>query len=327
MRTKENPKVSVIMNCLNGEKYLREAIDSVYNQTYKDWEIVFWNNASTDESGKIARSYDKRLKYFKEGETIPLGAARNKAIENSQGEFIAFLDSDDLWMPEKLEKQVNLMKENKEIVVCYSDGYYLIDTNRTKIKFSDSIFSRYHKGDVFNKLICRNFINWQSVLINTKLAGQNIYFNSAFNYSEDYDLLLRLSLLGKFDYICEPLIYYRKHKGNISRDLQKSLKETRLIFDLYEIRIEEYNINMKNVIGSLYGSMVLNLSRQGRKAEANEQAHYLLEYNSSVNIIIYLLLKLRLDFLFHHKNMNIIRKLGIFFLKLPRRLFSAIPWH
>ena len=74
-------KVSIVMNCLNGEKYLRESIDSVYGQTYKNWEIIFWDNNSTDKSAEIANSYDSRLRYFKGELTISLGAARNKALE------------------------------------------------------------------------------------------------------------------------------------------------------------------------------------------------------------------------------------------------------
>jgi len=103
MHPGENPKVSVIMNCYNGEKYLKEAIDSVYAQTYPDWEIVFWNNASTDRSAEIARGYDMRLRYFEEEEKIPLGAARNRALEQTRCNFVAFLDWDDLCMPGKLD--------------------------------------------------------------------------------------------------------------------------------------------------------------------------------------------------------------------------------
>ena len=83
MNKNNQPLVCVIMNCYNGEKYLREAIDSVYAQSYKNWEIIFWDNLSTDSSAKIAKSYDSKLRYFVGQETIPLGAARNKALSKS----------------------------------------------------------------------------------------------------------------------------------------------------------------------------------------------------------------------------------------------------
>ena len=109
MENKYQPLVSVIMNCYNGEKYLREAIDSVYAQTYKNWEIIFWDNASTDTSAEITNTYDSKLRYFKGEKTIALGAARNKALEKCSGEYISFLDVDDMWIEEKLELQVQKM--------------------------------------------------------------------------------------------------------------------------------------------------------------------------------------------------------------------------
>ena len=80
INTKGQTCVSVIMNCYNGEKYLNSAIDSIYNQTYLDWEIIFWDNASKDKSSSIALSYDSKLKYFKSKKTLSLGKARNKAL-------------------------------------------------------------------------------------------------------------------------------------------------------------------------------------------------------------------------------------------------------
>ena len=106
MPIQKTPLVSVIMNCLNGEQYLREAIDSVYAQTYDNWEIIFWDNASYDGTKKIAKSYDSKLKYFKSEVTSILGAARVLAVEKAKGEYFAFLDCDDIWYKEKLDKQM-----------------------------------------------------------------------------------------------------------------------------------------------------------------------------------------------------------------------------
>ena len=100
-----SPLVSVVMNCYNGEKFLKEALDSVYSQTYQNWEIIFWDNCSTDNSRCIAGSFDLRLKYYKSSEIINLGAARKSAVEKCSGVFIAFLDVDDKWFSKKLEIQ------------------------------------------------------------------------------------------------------------------------------------------------------------------------------------------------------------------------------
>jgi len=93
------------MNAFNGEKYLREALDSVLKQSYANWELIFWDNQSTDKSSEIFLSYDDdRLKYFYAPSHTPLYEARNYAVEKSEGEFLAFLDVDDWWLPTKLEQ-------------------------------------------------------------------------------------------------------------------------------------------------------------------------------------------------------------------------------
>ena len=105
------PVVSVIMNCYNGERYLQEAIDSVYTQTFSDWEIILWDDASKDRTAEIAKSYDEKLRYFKGEKATALGQARNWAIDKARGEFIAFLDQDDVWLCDKLSKQIPIFED------------------------------------------------------------------------------------------------------------------------------------------------------------------------------------------------------------------------
>src|SRR3990167_1275331 len=128
------PLVSIVMNCYNSEKYLREAIDSIFAQTYQHWEIIFWDNASVDASAEIAKSYDDRLHYYRGTETVPLYAARNKALEKCNGEFIAFLDCDDLWLPRKLEKQIPLFSDQL-VALVYSDSLFMAENGLRKKNF------------------------------------------------------------------------------------------------------------------------------------------------------------------------------------------------
>ena len=114
----EKPLVSVIINCYNGEKYLREAIDSVIAQTYENWELVFWDNQSTDSTCSIVESYkDPRIHYFYAPKHTPLGEARNLAVEKANGEYINFLDADDVWSANKLAEQVKLIDPVKVGVI------------------------------------------------------------------------------------------------------------------------------------------------------------------------------------------------------------------
>ena len=100
-----NPLISVIMNCHNGEKFLRQSIESVISQSYKNWELIFWDNKSNDNSANIFKSYDdNRLKYFYNSSKTTLYKARNLSIQKAQGEFLTFLDTDDFWSYKRLEK-------------------------------------------------------------------------------------------------------------------------------------------------------------------------------------------------------------------------------
>ena len=146
MENKVQPLVSILMNCYNGEKYLREAIDSVYAQTYENWEIIFWDNASTDNSEKIAQSYGSKLRYFKGSKTITLGAARNKAIEQCNGDLIAFLDVDDFWLPNKLMAQIRMF-------INYDDvGIVIGNVIERRVNYGDKI--KYSK----NEKVCHSII-------------------------------------------------------------------------------------------------------------------------------------------------------------------------
>ncbi|MBD5641846.1 MAG: glycosyltransferase family 2 protein, partial [Desulfovibrio sp.] len=110
MSKSRRPKFSVIMNCLDCERYLPAALASLKAQSCQDFEIIFWDNGSRDESAAIALDYGPRLRYFRSEETVPLGQARNLAISKAEGEYVAFLDCDDLWRPGKLEKQLALLE-------------------------------------------------------------------------------------------------------------------------------------------------------------------------------------------------------------------------
>ena len=122
--------VSIVMPNYNGGKYLKETIDSVLSQTFDNWELLFVDDCSTDNSLEIVRSYaDERIRIFQNETNRGAAVSRNRAIEAANGRWIAFLDSDDLWLPEKLEKQVAFMKD-KEIVFSFTD-YKVLKKNQT----------------------------------------------------------------------------------------------------------------------------------------------------------------------------------------------------
>lgn len=204
--TSWNPLVSVIINCYNGETYLHEAIDSVFSQTYKNWEIIFWDNASTDGSAAIAKGYGEKVKYFHGNKNIPLGAARNQAMKQVHGELVGFLDCDDIWLSTKLEKQVQAMAPG--YALCYG-GVILIDRYGNMI--GKEIPKQKH-GQIFKKLLLQFDINLPTAMIRkAALDASMLSFDCNIRASEEYCLFMQFSI--NYDYICmeETLAKYRIH--------------------------------------------------------------------------------------------------------------------
>ena len=130
----ENPLVSVIINCHNGEKFLKNCIKSVLNQSYRNFEIIFWDNRSTDNSYKIAKSFkDKRIKIYKSKKFFKLYKSRNLAVEKCSGKYITFLDTDDLLLKSKIKDQVKKIKKNKSFKMVYSNYFVLLNKKKIDI--------------------------------------------------------------------------------------------------------------------------------------------------------------------------------------------------
>ena len=221
---KKNSLVSVILNCYNGEQYLRDALNSVISQTYKNWELIFWDNKSTDNSKKIFETYKKEnFKYFCSNEHTSLYAARNLAKQKCQGEFIAFIDADDTWEESKLEKQINLFN-NKLVGVVYGNLWiYNQKLKKKKILSKEKLL----KGKIFNKIFSNYNIGIITAMIRKKvLIDNNINFMNNLNHIGDFDLFIKLSKVCEFDSIQEPVATYRIHGNNLSlRNIDKEIHE------------------------------------------------------------------------------------------------------
>ena len=128
---KKFPLVSIIVNCFNGEKFLSQSIKTIFDQTYTNWEIIFWDNKSSDKSREIIKSFkDRRIKYFYSKKYNTLYKSRNLAIKKTKGDYICFLDTDDLWNKKKIKDQLKIMKK-KNCDILYSN--YLIKNESKKI--------------------------------------------------------------------------------------------------------------------------------------------------------------------------------------------------
>ena len=209
----KNPIVSVIIPVYNGERYLAETIESVIAQTELNWELIAVNDGSTDSSLTILEEYAKKIPHRIKVITVENGGvsrARNTAVAAARGIYVAFLDQDDLWAPQKLQRQVEMFSRDKNLGISFTNET-LIDENGTVIHENVLKFSRDNRGNVFDHLIFDNFIPISSVMLMKKLFVKIGGFNPCFSLAEDFDFLLKVTQESSVDYIDEPLLLYREH--------------------------------------------------------------------------------------------------------------------
>jgi len=235
-------KISVIVNCHNGEKYLEKCIKSILNQKFKNFEIIFFDNASSDDSKKILNSFkDKRIKYFYSDIKFSLYKARNEAIKHSLGKFIAFLDVDDWWEDNYLSNMENYF-ENQKYDYFYTNTLIYNEKRDTFVKYKK--FS-LPDGIIYPFLAKDYFIIISGLVIKKEILQKEMYFNESYNIIGDYDLLMRISKYANAKSFSIPLINYRVHKKNFSK-----LNE-RMFYDEYkqwfnkqsEMNDENFEIN------------------------------------------------------------------------------------
>lgn len=211
----DNPLVSVMMNCRNGKTYLREALDSLYAQSYKNWEIVFWDNASSDGSADIAKSYGSKLRYFKSDQYLTLGRARNMALAEVRGRYLTFLDSDDKSLPDKLEKQVGVLENRRDIDFVYGNYFRLIMPDTGALV--RALKGRQPEEDVFGDFLCNYPVYLQTVMLRMDtVRNLNAKFDERLELSEEFDFFMRILFKSKALYIDEPLAIYRFHRDMAS---------------------------------------------------------------------------------------------------------------
>jgi teichuronic acid biosynthesis glycosyltransferase TuaG len=219
--------VSIIMPAYNSEKYIGESIDSVLLQTYKNWELIIVDDGSVDNTRKIVTQYaqnDRRINYYFQSNQKQ-GKARNTGINKSKGELIAFLDSDDLWAPEKLEIQVEYLK-NSQSDLLFSNGYIYTHNSNNIIGSFENLTGSYQGQDAIELFLEHNRIPILSVLtyriVLEKVGG--FEENKQIQNVEDYHLWLKLLIAGfSFYGIPDKLVFYRQHDSqSTSKDAMSS---------------------------------------------------------------------------------------------------------
>jgi glycosyltransferase involved in cell wall biosynthesis len=213
------PLVSVIIPAFNAAKYVQDCITSVLQQTFSDFEILVIDDASSDQTVMLLEQMqDPRLNIISLSENGGVSAARNEGIALAKGEFITFLDADDLWSPDKLALQVQALLDNPKAGVAYSWTYYLDDKTGLKHCIKPRV-----QGSVHRKLLQKNFIGsiGSNILVRAvaieKLGG----FDATLSYAEDWEFCLRLATQWEFVVVPQPQVTYRQYSGSSSSKFQE----------------------------------------------------------------------------------------------------------
>lgn len=234
------PRVSIIIPSYNRAEFIPATLDSILVQTYKDFEIIFVDDGSTDSTAEILNQYsqrDSRIQYIKQNNS-ERAVARTRGMKAARGDYLALVDSDDIWYPEKLAKQVVILENDSSCVLCYAAvgridlaGKHLPSALRQRQGAS---------GLVYFDLLMRNFIPSVTPLFRREAFEQVAEQRTEFIPYEDWDFWLRLSLLGKFFHIQEPLGDYRLHPG-------QSVKNTKAEhIQKVTLGVLEANTNIEN---------------------------------------------------------------------------------
>lgn len=237
--TMNKPTVSVVITCFNYGKYLNGCLTSVLSQTFKDIEIIVVNDGSTDNTDDVMKDFEHvaNLRYIVQNNAGQANA-KNTGIKHAKGEFIAFLDADDLWCDEKLEKQMKCF-QNSGVGVVYCRARYLDERNEEFTYEMTSPYLQPRRGSVTRWLVFDNFVQFSSTIVRKECLDRFGVFDESLKMGIDWHLWLRISVAYEFDYVDEWLLFYRMgHSGQMSKNVEERQRcSDRIIADFIQSHV------------------------------------------------------------------------------------------
>lgn len=285
------PLVSVIMPVYNSELYLKEAIESIVNQTYENFELIIIDDGSSDNSVSIVKSINsEKIKLVINEKNLGVSATRNKGLNLAKGEYIALMDSDDISLPKRLEIQVNFLETNLDygLISSYYEsfrvGFFGIKKRVRKLPLND----KQIKVNLlfFNVICCPSAMIRKNVIIKN-----NLFFDEKLRMSEDFDLWKKISKVSKIANIGEVLLRYRKHPNNTIKNrinLDKSFlivaQRTFDDFDMNILKLFDEKFKLKDISNFIFITKYLENILEKNQTEKEYDSVYLEE---SCSVFIY----------------------------------------
>jgi glycosyltransferase involved in cell wall biosynthesis len=221
-----SPVVSVLIPVYNGTDYLREAIDSVLAQTFTDYELLVIDDGSTDGTWQLIQSYGERVRGFRKPNG-GVASALNLGLGEMRGKWFTWLSHDDLWLPEKLEKQVAFLEANPQFKACYTD-YFEIDTKGNILQEVETPW--YPRVQALHKLFGSGYIHGSTMMIDRSCFEQVGLFSEQWRYTQDTNMWLRLSNRYEIGHMDERLVKQRTHANQGSANVRASNDEAQIMY-------------------------------------------------------------------------------------------------
>jgi glycosyltransferase involved in cell wall biosynthesis len=222
------PKVSVVIPAYNAMTYLPETVESVLRQSFTDFEVLIIDDGSSDQIGQwFSQLMEPRVKLISQPNQ-GVAVARNNGIAHAQGEYIAFLDADDLWEPTKLEKQVDCLDHHPAVGLVYT-WILLVDRQGNP---TGRIFTSDAEGDVWEQIVVDNMIpNGSATMIRRSCFETVGVFDPNLPPAEDWDMWIRIAARYSFAVVKEPLVYYRKYANSASKNRQLMIEKISAVIE------------------------------------------------------------------------------------------------
>jgi len=260
--------ISVIIPTYNCDKYICEALDSVLHQTYSDYEIIVIDDGSTDTTREIIENKFQTVRYYYV-ENNGVAAARNLGILMAQGELIAFLDADDKWLPEKLEKQVALFEANKNVSMVFTENYFFNEQGISEFSANKKI--RLMHGNIVRNIFLNSYVVTSTVMVRRSVFDHVGMFEEELSVAEDDNMWMRIGFKYGIALLDEKLVMYRMTAGSLSSDFNALIIGGNKQIEILQIRYSELydslgSFTIRKKYADLYYSQAYRDFTQGNYA-------------------------------------------------------------
>jgi glycosyltransferase involved in cell wall biosynthesis len=250
------PKVSIILPTYNSVQFIEEALESIRQQTFRDYEVIVVDDGSEDQTGEIVKQCGEKLRYLYQDHGGP-AKARNRGIGESTGKYVAFLDSDDLWLPTKLEKQVDMMDRNPELGMvitenlCFNDRGVLIPSMGKK--------KRLMEGDIAKNIFLHSWVVTPTVMVKKEVFDQVGLFEEELQLAEDDNMWVRIAANFKVGLLDEVLVKVRDHPSRTILDRKKMFESVRANIELLSYKYTGVHERIKSAIPLKYSRLYFEM--------------------------------------------------------------------